>query len=207
VGAPKDPDNRHYYPKFSHPVENQIMAKVLQHERVSNYLTSPPTQNTMYYRSAGGLYWKVFVNFAWPYQTTSNKQCSFQHGYDRDVFVALFNSSLFWWYYTVTFDTFNLKDYMLFGFRFSYPRDEVLIDALQACCSQLMDDYQKNAEHLKRGKTGSYTIYARKSKSIIDEIDRLLAQHYGFTDEELDFIINYDINYRMGRDSDEGDEE
>ncbi|NUN66957.1 hypothetical protein HCU40_19900 (plasmid) [Pseudanabaena biceps] len=30
--------------------------------------------------------------------------------------------------------------------------------------------------------------------------DRVLAQHYGFTDEELDFIINYDIKYRMGKD-------
>ena len=34
-----------------------------------------------------------------------------------------------------------------------------------------------------------------------DTVDRVLAQHYGFTDEELDFIINYDIKYRMGRDS------
>ena len=33
---------------------------------------------------------------------------------------------------------------------------------------------------------------------IIDEIDRVLAQHYGLTDEELDFIINYNIKYRMG---------
>ena len=37
-----------------------------------------------------------------------------------------------------------------------------------------------------------------KSKPIIDEIDKVLAKHYGFTDEELDFIINYDIKYRMG---------
>ena len=29
--------------------------------------------------------------------------------------------------------------------------------------------------------------------------DRVLAQHYGFTDEELDFINNYDIKYRIGR--------
>jgi hypothetical protein len=29
----------------------------------------------------------------------------------------------------------------------------------------------------------------------------VLASHYGFTDEELDFIINYDIKYRMGRDA------
>jgi len=46
---------------------------------------------------------------------------------------------------------------------------------------------------------------SQSAKPIIDEIDRVLAAHYGFTDEELDFIINYDIKYRMGRDS--GDEE
>jgi hypothetical protein len=26
-----------------------------------------------------------------------------------------------------------------------------------------------------------------------------LARHYGFSEEELDFIINYDIKYRMGK--------
>lgn len=46
------------------------------------------------------------------------------------------------------------------------------------------------------------------------EIDRVLATHYGFTDEESDFIpstqlrvgINYDIKYRMGRDVEGADE-
>ncbi len=32
-----------------------------------------------------------------------------------------------------------------------------------------------------------------------DEIDRVLAQHYGLNDEELDFIIHYGIKYRMGK--------
>lgn len=46
------------------------------------------------------------------------------------------------------------------------------------------------------------------SKALINEIDRILAKHYGLTDDELDFIINYDIKYRMGRDSnDESDSE
>jgi hypothetical protein len=51
----------------------------------------------------------------------------------------------------------------------------------------------------------------------IDMLDRVLAAHYGFTDEELDFIPstklragipsawlragNYDIKYRMGREA------
>ena len=35
----------------------------------------------------------------------------------------------------------------------------------------------------------------------------LLAGHYGFTAEELDFILNYDIKYRLGRDTGEEEEE
>jgi hypothetical protein len=46
-------------------------------------------------------------------------------------------------------------------------------------------------------------IIPKLSKAIIDKIDRALAEHYGFTDEELDFIINYDIKYRMGQDDGE----
>ena len=42
------------------------------------------------------------------------------------------------------------------------------------------------------------SIVVKLSDAIIDEIDELLAKHYGFTEEELDFIINYDIKYRMG---------
>jgi hypothetical protein len=41
-------------------------------------------------------------------------------------------------------------------------------------------------------------FYIKFSKHIIDEIDKVLAKHYGFTEEELDFIINYGIKYRMG---------
>jgi hypothetical protein len=39
-----------------------------------------------------------------------------------------------------------------------------------------------------------------------DESDRVLAAHNGFTHEELNFIINYDIKYRMGRDTELEDE-
>jgi hypothetical protein len=57
----------------------------------------------------------------------------------------------------------------------------------------------------EKGRLRIQTFQPRQSKPIIDEIDRVLARHYGFTDEELDFIINYDIKYRMGKDA--GEEE
>jgi len=43
------------------------------------------------------------------------------------------------------------------------------------------------------------------TKSPLSKPDSVLAQHYGFTNEEPDSIINYDIKYRMGRDT--GEEE
>ena len=43
--------------------------------------------------------------------------------------------------------------------------------------------------------------YPKHSKPLIDKIDTVLAEHYGFTDEELDFILNCDIKYRLGRDT------
>jgi len=39
-----------------------------------------------------------------------------------------------------------------------------------------------------------------------DKADTAFAKHYGFNDEELDFIINYDIKYRMGKELESEDE-
>ena len=74
-----------------------------------------------------------------------------------------------------------------------------------------MEDYKEKSE-LKE-KTSSITgdivyqeFYPRLSKNILDEIDATLARHCGFTAEELDLILNYDIKYRMGRDAEDDDE-
>ena len=77
-------------------------------------------------------------------------------------------------------------------------------DELGPLSRRLEEDMQAKSRrrvyHYKTtGRVEYDEFYMRNSKPIIDEIDRVLAEHYGFTDEELDFIINYDIKYRMGR--------
>ncbi len=44
----------------------------------------------------------------------------------------------------------------------------------------------------------SWFTYRYSGVQKITRSNLILAKHYGFTDEELDFIINYDIKYRMG---------
>ena len=62
----------------------------------------------------------------------------------------------------------------------------------------LFDNAEYKDVETNHGIITQVHFYIRKSKPIINEIDKVLAKHYGFTDEELDFIINYDIKYRMG---------
>ncbi|HHT9139077.1 MAG TPA: Eco57I restriction-modification methylase domain-containing protein [Candidatus Wunengus sp. YC60] len=74
------------------------------------------------------------------------------------------------------------------------------------------DDYTVKGRILKMNNklTGTVeleSVTPARSKPIIDQIDTLLAQHYGFTHEELDFIINYDIKYRMGKELNSGEED
>ena len=76
---------------------------------------------------------------------------------------------------------------------------------LVSLCDKLMADFMKNSlrKSVRYKATGAVDydeFNVKKSKQIIDRIDSILAKHYKFTDEELDFIINYDIKYRMGAD-------
>lgn len=41
-------------------------------------------------------------------------------------------------------------------------------------------------------------FYPKKSKNIIDKIDKALGKYYGLTEEELSFIIRYEKEFRMG---------
>jgi hypothetical protein len=117
---------------------------------------------------------------------------------------------LFYVYFIAYGDCFHLSDGLATGFPLA---PSIVGDVnLVALDEQLMLDLKSNAvEKTIQTRDGNRITYAEfyvsRSKPIIDEIDRVLAQHYGFTVEELDFIINYDIKYRMGRVADSGAED
>ena len=47
-------------------------------------------------------------------------------------------------------------------------------------------------------------VDSTKERELLEHVDSKLRSSYSFTPEELDFIINYDIKYRRGK---EGEEE
>jgi hypothetical protein len=69
--------------------------------------------------------------------------------------------------------------------------------------SELMEDYQANSFVRTRADCEYQEFRPSASKGIIDKIDELLADHYGFTDNETDFIMNYEVKYRLGQEEED----
>ena len=188
--------------KIGTNIEASIKDKYYANKSISKYLSNKSNANNIYYRSAGGGYWISILNNPFDSFTTSNRQASFITDYNSLVFSAFMNSNIFWWYYSTNFDLFNFTEGWMFGGRLTYPKSEI-IETLIKLSNDMEFSLRNNAYHYTiNSKTNGpqETVTYRKyySKSLMDAIDKVLAVHYGFTDEELDFIINYDIKYRMG---------
>ncbi|HXH13702.1 MAG TPA: DNA methyltransferase [Alphaproteobacteria bacterium] len=122
------------------------------------------------------------------------------------------NSNLFYWFITVFSDCrhVNKREVDDFPIDLLSLSSGSLNRSLILYSNNLMTDLSVNSiERQMKFSHDTLTVQCiipKLSKSIIDQIDSALAQHYGFTNEELDFIINYDIKYRMGQDG-KNDEE
>ncbi len=182
-------------------IERDILKKFYINSPIYNFKSTDKTKEAIYYRTAGGRYWKIILDRPFKTNNASEKKCFF-HTVTGSSVVSLLSSSLFWWYYSVHFDMFNLKDYMILGFRFS-GFDETTLAKINKLGREYLISIQKNAEikminSKTKGVVKQKLFQINKSKTIIDKIDTVLAKHYGLNEKELDYIINYDIKYRMG---------
>lgn len=201
-----------WVPKLGNEIETSILNKVLLSNTSISHLLSNNSPYKVYYRSTGGLYWKIFTNFPPKFfvkgiEGKSSRETTFSvKDRNHDVIcIALLSSNLFWWWYTVTSNLRDLNPSDIQGFKFP---NEILSDSsITKIGNKYLKDLDRNSVMLTRiqkqtGETQTQSFKISLSKPIIDEIDCVLSEHYGFTDEELDFIINYDIKYRMGKELD-----
>ena len=187
-------------PRIANAYHLSILKKIAKKSSADQNFAK--TKHSVYYRTTGGLHYRVFTIFP----TSSRKESSFAFDNDSDRRVAfcLYASNLWnMFYYTFS----NCLDVARFEIE-KFPMGLAKMEAtsqnqLLVLAKELDHNIRQNAEvrvrhYRDEGNINCYTIKMRESKPIIDEIDTILAKHYSFTDEELDFIINYDIKYRMG---------
>ena len=115
----------------------------------------------------------------------------------RNALVAVFNSSLFFWHWEVISDCWHLtnREFDEFKIDIDSMSKKTLID-LSRVANELESDLEENKVRVDTAQV-DYEYRHKHSKHIIDQIDIILAKHYNLTEEELDYIINYDYKYRM----------
>jgi len=168
--------------KIKDAAESNILKKFCSNNPIEYFKSSRQSSEVLGYRTAGGRYWKVVLNRPFESGALSEKVCWLK-GLTGAQAVSLVSSSTFWWYYSCHFDMYNLKDYMIFGFRFSGPAKKTL-DALDKLGNKIVDSLEENAAHKEirsksRGVVVQKQYVGSKSKDSINEVDLVLAEHYG----------------------------
>ena len=198
-------------PKVGNSKEVLLLRKLLSKAILAEKLTTSGTA-TAYYHNAPR-YWiraTDFVPYFWNERdgeqiSTQVKSIRFRSKADAQSTVAALNSSVFYWWFLLLSDCrhLNLREIVGFPVGLDEMSDGVKTRLAQLAES-LMISFKQNSQRKQTtyqttGRVVYDEFHQKPSKPIVDEIDCVLAEHYGFTEDELDFIINYDIKYRMGR--------
>src|SRR5207248_1176419 len=128
----------------------------------------------------------------------------------RFAALSLLNSNLFYWFITVFSDCrhLNKREVDSMPFPDSLHSSKELAIRLKQHASALMTNLRATADtrtmRFRHDRLEIECIIPKRSKQLIDAIDLDIAEGFKFSPEETDFLINYDIKYRMG-DSDESE--
>jgi hypothetical protein len=206
-------------PKIGNSVTQGLIPKLLNGKDLAYSMTS--TGSNIYVHRVITQFVKC-LNFI-PYfkneadgqkKSEDYKLYTFRNLTESKAAIAAINSTIFFYYFILYGDCFHCGKDFVNSFPLTLSSSPQTTAALALIAPRLMSDLKKHAvrKQMTSEKTGVVAydeFWPSKSKPIIDEIDKVLAKHYGFTEEELDFIINYDIKYRMGlgRDSKAGQNE
>jgi hypothetical protein len=196
------------------PLEREIYQKIASQKRRLKDLVVNDSEFVVYYQEACRYWLKAYAGT--PYFKRNGKRIAPPHG--RFIYlqsskaaafmVCLLNSSLFYWYYSTLSDCEHVNDELVRN----VPIPNRWTDNPWTELSrQLSESLERNATRkiikTRQGHTIEYDeVKAMLSKDVIDKIDILLAECYGLPRGGLDFILNYDIKYRMGQDEGNGEE-
>ena len=199
-------------PKLSSWLEQGIVKKLTDQRRQLCMSYAAETKHKIFYSRKVGYFLQVLDFEPRVLDGKGNrrppsefKELRFANEDQAQLALCCLNSNLFYWFVTVFSDCRHLNKREVDAF----PIDILALSNseektnLLRLASQLMLDLQEHSEsRTMRFRHDTLTvqcIYPKASKAIIDKVDEALAAHYGFSAEELDFIVNYDIKYRLGR--------
>lgn len=209
---------RTYWPKVRSSTEIGLLQQLASVGTTLGSLFAPSeTQYTIYYKITGVGHWFTFTikpprfwrDGVESSSTRENVVC-FRTAAQRDVAYCLLSSTLHYWLYQVRT---NCRDFNPTDLAYPPIPDSIACGSavFSRLARRLADALSETADianaTYKVGGTVSFEKFRpRMTKRIIDDIDATIAPAFGMDSDQLEFIINYDVKYRLGDASDNGDD-
>jgi len=183
-------------PKVGTEIELSILKKLYTSDTTLADLYED-NGSPVYYRGAGGRYYNIITDF--PTGSTQEKSISVNKKISK-LIAAILSSNLYYWFLHIYSDNLHIKAYELDIFPIpikNFSKKSI------ADIEEIYEEYIKDLHKNSKVKQAQYVhvseyreYYARYSKHLIDKLDSAIREAYGFTNEEIDFLINYDIEFR-----------
>ena len=182
------------YAKISESIDLNILEKIFNHQLLESYCDEKG--KPIYYRTTGGRYFNVITN-----QITGSTQ-------ETPIFVdeklcssigCILSSTLFWYFLQIYTDGLHIKDYEIKNFPIPKLTDKDIVK-LENIYELYLEDIDRNAivHETKSYNVKTFKEYKIvKSFSYVQQIDDIVCKLYGLTDEETNYIKNYEIEYRL----------
>lgn len=198
-------------PKIGSEVEGEILNKIFSKENRLSDLFISTGENKIYYHSAAR-YWIKSLDFIPEFysekkgnsKSSEYKEITLNSRVDPKIVGSIINSTLFFWFWSIYSDDRHVNKSDIGSIMFDYSKlDDNQKIILVEEFDNLMRDYRDNStikecNYSGIGKVRYQEFRPKNSKKIIDKIDEVLGLYYGFTQQEIEFIKNYDIKFRLG---------
>lgn len=197
-------------PKIGSEIELKIYKKVHRLPTLGSRVSKSKTPHIIYYRTTGGLYWKVFTDFQPEFYKNGQRDVSSRETYlylnsihDLYAALSLLCSNFYWWWYSINS---NGRDNNPFDIKALPIKNEAFENhSLVRLSRHLMISLQENSIMSERIHGDDVTVgqkfFHKLSKQLIDSIDDELAVIYELEENEVNFLKNYDYRYRMREDN------
>jgi len=197
-------------PKVGSEMGRRVLEKLFTQRRViGDWRRANANTASVYYHGVAG-YWTKAYTFVPYYQkgddpparSSKTHELEVRDAETADILVAIINSNLFYWYWISFSDCFDVTKALIDAFPLDlHGLSRSQRTRLQAIVRQLMREYQCTSArvsiHYPTGEVTIQQIHPRLSQDTIDQIDPVLGEIYGFSQEELDFIRDFDREYRF----------
>lgn len=179
------------YAKISLPIEKTILKKMFATgKNIASYADGKG--KPFYYRTSGGRYFNVISDTP----TGSNKDKPYYVRKDlNSVIGAILSTNLFWFYCQVYTNGLDLRTPELTAFPLPNLSEvsSLILEKIKIKYAEYLSDIEKNV--IVHSTFKEYKL--RKSKHLIDQLDDLVCPLYGLIREEIQFIKNYEIEFRL----------